>query len=138
MNQAFLPLDDSVIFDHLSGHNTIGVYPLLEDGTCLFLAADFDQQTWQDDVVAFHETCRSLGVPATIERSRSHEERQSVGVGSGRKGFSGGTGAVDGLRHVRWQRNGEADAETYSEHRAGSAGGTMATFPGETYLRLAT
>jgi len=70
-NQAFLPVTDAVITDHLSGRRTIGVYPLLEDETCCFLAADFDKETWSDDVAAFRETCRSLGVPIVIERSRS-------------------------------------------------------------------
>ena len=71
LNQAFLPVDDAVINDHLGGRHTLGVYPLLEDETCYFLAADFDKKTWRDDVAAFRETCRSLGVPVVIERSRS-------------------------------------------------------------------
>jgi superfamily II DNA or RNA helicase len=70
-NQAFLSVDDSVIHDHLSGHRTLGVYPLLKDETCFFLAADFDKKTWQDDVSAFLETCRILEVPVALERSRS-------------------------------------------------------------------
>lgn len=49
----------------------MGVYPLLEDETCWFLAADFDKSSWKDDVGAFAETCRSIGVPVAIERSRS-------------------------------------------------------------------
>jgi hypothetical protein len=47
------------------------VYPLLEDETCGFLAADFDKRSWKDDVAAFFETCRIVGVPVAIERSRS-------------------------------------------------------------------
>jgi len=48
-----------------------GVYPLLADGTCWFLAADFDKQCWQRDALAFLTTCRKKGVPAALERSRS-------------------------------------------------------------------
>jgi len=70
-NQAFLPLDDHAIRDHLSGKHTIGVYPLLPDETCWFLAADFDKDGWEADVTAFTETCRDAGVPFTVERSRS-------------------------------------------------------------------
>jgi len=70
-NQAFLPVTDTVINDHLNGRHTIGVYPLLEDETCYFLAADFDKDAWRDDVAAFRETCRALEVPVVIERSRS-------------------------------------------------------------------
>ena len=49
----------------------MGVYPLLEDETCWFLAVDFDKSTWTEDVSAFVETCRRVGLPAAVERSRS-------------------------------------------------------------------
>lgn len=70
-NQAFIPVEDRVILDHLQGRHVIGVYPLIEDETCWFLAADFDKASWQEDVGAFVETCRVKGVPAVVERSRS-------------------------------------------------------------------
>ncbi|MBI5431911.1 MAG: DEAD/DEAH box helicase family protein [Planctomycetes bacterium] len=70
-NQAFLPADDKAILDHLRGRYVMGVYPLLQDETCWFLAADFDKSSWQEDVGAFRETCRAMGVPCAIERSRS-------------------------------------------------------------------
>lgn len=70
-NQAFVPVSDRVILDHLQGRHVVGVYPLLADETCWFLAADFDKSAWKDDVAAFKETCDSLGVPVAIERSRS-------------------------------------------------------------------
>ncbi len=70
-NQAFIPVEEQVILDHLQGRHVIGVYPLLEDETCWFLAADFDKASWQEDVGAFAETCRAMGVPAAVERSRS-------------------------------------------------------------------
>lgn len=49
----------------------MGVYPMLEDETCWFLAVDFDKNAWMDDVKAFASTCRRLHVPHAIERSRS-------------------------------------------------------------------
>ncbi len=49
----------------------MGVYPLLEDETCWFLAIDFDKSSWQEDVGAFVETCRAIDVPVAVERSRS-------------------------------------------------------------------
>src|SRR5574337_318158 len=70
-NQAFLPVEDQVILDHLQGRHVIGVYALLADETCWFLAADFDKASWADDVTAFVETCRMAGIPAAVERSRS-------------------------------------------------------------------
>jgi len=70
-NQAFLPFNDKTVLDHLQGRHTIGIYPLLKDGTCWFLAADFDKESWSEDVAAFVDTCHDLGVPTAVERSRS-------------------------------------------------------------------
>jgi hypothetical protein len=70
-NQAFVPVDDAAVLAHLQGRHVMGVYPLLEDETCWFLAVDFDKSTWQDDVQAFVATCRRVGLPAAVERSRS-------------------------------------------------------------------
>ena len=70
-NQAFFPVTADTVLDHLQGRHVIGVYSLLKDETCWFLAADFDKKAWQDDVLAFTETCRRLDVPYAIERSRS-------------------------------------------------------------------
>ncbi len=69
--RKFLPLSNLVIENHLLGKETIGVYPLLTDETCWFLAVDFDKKTWADDSCAFLDTCRELSVPAVLERSRS-------------------------------------------------------------------
>jgi len=70
-NQAFLPLTAETVLDHLQGRHVIGVYPMLKDETCWFLAADFDKEAWREDVLAFVETCRRIDVPYAIERSRS-------------------------------------------------------------------
>jgi hypothetical protein len=70
-NRKFSQLTDDVIQKHLNGNITIGVYPLLQDETCYFLAIDFDKETWQDDVKAFMGTCKQKGISAFLERSRS-------------------------------------------------------------------
>ncbi|MDD9993554.1 MAG: DEAD/DEAH box helicase family protein [Rhodospirillales bacterium] len=70
-NQAFLPVTDEMIVDHLRGRHTLGVYPMLADSTCHFLAADFDKERWRTDAEAFLAACRSKRVPAALERSRS-------------------------------------------------------------------
>lgn len=69
--RRFLPLTDAVIENHLLGRETVGVYPLLQDETCWFLAADFDKKTWEYDALDFLETCQELNLPAALERSRS-------------------------------------------------------------------
>jgi len=70
-DRSFLPVTDQVILDHLQGRHVLGVYPLLPDETCCFLAVDFDKQSWKEDVSAFLETSRMNEVPAYVERSRS-------------------------------------------------------------------
>jgi superfamily II DNA or RNA helicase len=70
-NRELLSLTDQVIIDHLKGKHTIGVYPLLKDETCWFLAVDFDKKTWQDDAAAFLEKSLEMKIPAVLERSRS-------------------------------------------------------------------
>ena len=49
----------------------MGVYPMLADDTCRFLAADFDKETWRRDAGAYLDACRAKGIPAALERSRS-------------------------------------------------------------------
>ncbi|MEW5932349.1 MAG: DEAD/DEAH box helicase family protein [Bacillota bacterium] len=70
-HRELLPLTDDVIRDHLAGRRTVGVYPLLPDETCWFLAVDFDKASWLEDVAAFLRTCDEMSVPAALERSRS-------------------------------------------------------------------
>lgn len=70
-SRLLIPLSDAVIYDHLAGEHTVGVYPLLEDDNCYILAADFDEAEWRDDARAFMQSCAELGVPAALEISRS-------------------------------------------------------------------
>jgi superfamily II DNA or RNA helicase len=93
----YLPLTEEVIRRHLAGQHTVGVYPLLPDDTCWFLACDFDGRgspsssrsshlanttttqrsagtpapIWAMDALAYVATCERYGVPAYLERSRS-------------------------------------------------------------------
>jgi superfamily II DNA or RNA helicase/very-short-patch-repair endonuclease len=76
-NRRFLPVTDDVIRWHLSGCDAegqpfvAGVYPLLQDETCCFLAVDFDKAGWREDAAAFLDACRHLNLAAALERSRS-------------------------------------------------------------------
>ena len=78
--RAFTQVNDEIIRNHLMGIDpnersgrdfTMGIYPLLADESCWFLAADFDKSTWTEDAKTFLETCVSYQVPAVLERSRS-------------------------------------------------------------------
>lgn len=79
-NRDFTPLSDDAIRNHLTGIDptdryqhefVIGVYPMLLDETCWFLAVDFDKEAWKENSKAYLETCRTFDVPAGLERSRS-------------------------------------------------------------------
>jgi hypothetical protein len=76
-HRRFLAVTDDVIRWHLSGHGpdgqpfVAGMYPLLLDETCWFLAIDFDKADWQEDATALLNACGWLQVPAALERSRS-------------------------------------------------------------------
>lgn len=76
-HRRFRPITDETVARHLKGLDghgidfVMGVYPMLQDETCFFLAADFDKDTWRDDAAAFRETCDRMNAPAALERSRS-------------------------------------------------------------------
>ncbi len=62
-----------VIENHLRGSITAGIYPMLPDETCRFLAIDFDDGDWKKDIAAVASLCKNKSIPAYIERSRSGE-----------------------------------------------------------------
>lgn len=62
-NKAYSNLTDNRIYNHLTGRETIGGYPLLPDNTSWFIVADFDEsisskRRWIDD-------CDILTMPPT-------------------------------------------------------------------------
>lgn len=76
--RELVPLRDQVIYDHLSGTDTygrdvVGLYPILPDDTCCFLAIDFDDGAWRENVSAVRNICAEWNVPCAVERSRSGE-----------------------------------------------------------------
>jgi superfamily II DNA or RNA helicase len=70
-HRELLPVTDAVIYSHLAGEHTLGLYPLLENDHCFLLAVDFDEEDWREDARAFLRSCRDLNVPAALEISRS-------------------------------------------------------------------
>jgi len=66
-----LPLTPEVMAAHLVGDVFMGLYPLLTDNSCHFLAADFDGSTAMLDALAYCKAARASGVPAALEISQS-------------------------------------------------------------------
>jgi len=76
-----VPLDDKIILEHLHGNTTRGIYPLLSDDKCWFVAIDFDAHEDNPDeatqafeeVQRLYEVCQGHDLPVYVERSRSGE-----------------------------------------------------------------
>lgn len=69
--KEYLPFNDSALKEHFEGKTTIGLYPLLSDNTSFFIAADFDEDNWQESILKLYKVCQEVELPAVIERSRS-------------------------------------------------------------------
>ena len=67
----YIGINDGHIEQHLRGTKTYGIYPLLNDNTSYFIAADFDGKNWQNEISKFHNICKQYNLPTYIERSRS-------------------------------------------------------------------
>jgi len=65
-NKLYAPLDEHVIENHLRGSIIAGIYPMFPDETCHFLAVDFDEDGWQDDVAALREVCAEFNIPVAV------------------------------------------------------------------------
>jgi superfamily II DNA or RNA helicase len=70
-HRSFSSLNDTVLFDHLAGKHTVGLYPLLPDNNCWLLAVDFDKSDWQQAATALRNVCKSWSIDCVVEISRS-------------------------------------------------------------------
>ena len=76
-NACWQALTDETVHWHLAGRDAggrpfvMGIYPMLRDETCFFLAVDFDGEGWRDDAAGFARMCHERGLPVVLERSRS-------------------------------------------------------------------
>ena len=74
--QRFIPFSAQIVENHLTGQLTAGVYPMLPDETCRFLAFDFDGKDYTIDVLrrdvsVIRGVCAEKGISMAVERSRS-------------------------------------------------------------------
>jgi hypothetical protein len=67
----YLTLTAEVIAKHLRGDLHIGLYPLGDDDTCWWVAADFDKNSAMLDALAYLKAARAYGIPAALEVSQS-------------------------------------------------------------------
>lgn len=69
--KEYIPLTRTVFEQHWAGEELVGIYPLLEDNTSFFIAADFDKGNWQEQAIKLISICQKLGLLTYLERSRS-------------------------------------------------------------------
>lgn len=70
----FARLSDQVLLNHFTGNNQnkgIGILPLLKDNTCHFLALDFDEDAWFEDMYSVYKTALRFDFYPIMERSAS-------------------------------------------------------------------
>jgi superfamily II DNA or RNA helicase len=72
-HKDYIAFNEDVTEDHLRrrGNFVAGIYPMLLNETCYFLAIDFDDEGWQKDIATLREVCTSFIIPIAVERSRS-------------------------------------------------------------------
>ena len=75
-NRKLVPLDDKALIHHFMGkdarfRDVVGLYPMTEKSGCFLLAADFDDEGWQDAASAYRASCMRMGLSCSVERSRS-------------------------------------------------------------------
>ncbi|MBR9986261.1 MAG: DEAD/DEAH box helicase family protein, partial [Desulfosarcina sp.] len=70
-NKSYAAMDENAIEDHLRGKAVVGIYPMLPDETCCFLAMDFDKDNWEKDITVVRDVCNEFMIPIAVERSRS-------------------------------------------------------------------
>ena len=61
-NKLYAAMDENVIEDHLRGCLVAGIYPMLPDETCYFLAMDFDEAGWQNDISMVRAVCAEFNL----------------------------------------------------------------------------
>jgi len=70
-DKTYQPLTDKHLIKHLKGEHIVGLYPLLQDNTSWFIAADFDEADWIEECRKFIKICEEYDIPTYLERSRS-------------------------------------------------------------------
>jgi len=91
-NQAFIPVGDDIFRSHLAGKTagnsadfTVGIYPMLPDESCWFLAADFDGHGNRHPcgMLSFNNAHVSPIPPLCLVKGGSLGQRHCASYGSG-------------------------------------------------------
>jgi len=50
----------------MKGEPTIGTYAIREEDTCIFLACDFDGDSWKEDAGTYRRVAKHLGIEVVL------------------------------------------------------------------------
>lgn len=70
-DKLYKPLNKKIIYNHLKGNITIGIYPILDNQECYFVAFDFDDFNWKKDTLNFIDILEDKSIEYLLEISRS-------------------------------------------------------------------
>ncbi|MEG2908074.1 MAG: DEAD/DEAH box helicase family protein [Erysipelotrichaceae bacterium] len=76
-NKDFIGFSDELLCQHFLGNGRqgnsffLGIYPLLKDGTCMFLAIDFDNNNYFNDMMSVYKIAIKYNLQPLLERSQS-------------------------------------------------------------------
>lgn len=71
LNKQYEKFNDAFLFEHMKGNKAYGVYPIVDNDKCYFLAIDFDDDKFKNAALAYKEECKKLGIDSIIELSQS-------------------------------------------------------------------
>lgn len=71
LNKQYAKLKDEYLYEHMKGIKSYGIYPIIDNDKCFFLAIDFDDDEFEKAAIAYKNECKKLGIDAVIELSQS-------------------------------------------------------------------
>ena len=70
--RSFHPLTSDILRAHFQGKNQgIGLYPMFDDNTSCFLAIDFDDDNWMENMLSVYQEAIKYNFYPVMERSQS-------------------------------------------------------------------
>lgn len=70
-----MPLTEAIVERHMgdSKFEGIGLYPLQDDNTCYFVAIDFDENDWFEEILCVYRIAKEKDIDCVMEKSASGE-----------------------------------------------------------------
>ena len=70
-NNIYAHLTDVALLNHMKGEKAYGIYPIIDNDKCYFLAIDFDDDEFEKAAISYKNECIKLGIDSIVELSQS-------------------------------------------------------------------